>query len=330
MATDRQSIDETSQESAVVNSRRYKFMTNILVRAQDKETYIKFLKKVTKDALVPTNRLIYSGVFLIVMIGFSLYISFTDFDRILYVIFPCLLLSLASIQLAYYLLISSRKKSMLASIFTLLTMRITEFLRLKSSKYGELQSIGIKSFKKGYILFENGDYGVCYAIAGQLAKSTLPGVADQVQQIRFDYLVSRSHTSQEMTVTSIKRLNVSTQTDYYKRIYAAANSKTDTDRWRQYMSSLIKKNVEENIASKEISIYQYLILREDDISALKKSIALFELAASDGLYASIRRVTTAKEFLESVGVVSLISMKGAGKHVQKEEQERTKEKFKRN
>lgn len=325
-----QTVEEQVQDTSALNSRRYKFMTNILVRAQDKETYIKFLKKVTKDALVPTNRLIYSGIFLIVMVGFSLWMLFTDFDRLLYVLVPCILLSLSSIQLAYYLLISTRRKSMLASIFTLLSMRFSEYLRLKSAKYGELQTIGIKSFKKGFILFEDGDYGVCYATAGQLAKSTLPGVANQVQQIRFDYLVSRSNTSHEMTLTSIKKLNVSTQLDYYKRVYNVADGDSDTDAWRRYMSALIKNNVETNIAAKEISIYQYLIIRENDIAALKKSINLFELAASDGLYASVRRITTAKEFLEAVGVVSLISKKGAEKYVQKEEQNGAKEKFKRN
>lgn len=331
MSTETQTdLQESVQDSGVMNFRRYKFMTNILVRAQDKETYIKFLKKVTKDALVPTNRLIYSGVFLIVMIGFALWLMFSDFDRLPYVAIPAILMSLSSIQLAYYLLISSRKRSMLASIIMLLTMKTSEFLRRKSAKYNELQTIGIKSFKQGYILFEDGDYGVCYAIAGQLAKSTLPGVANQVQQIRFDYLVSRSHTSHEMTVTSIKKLNVSTQTNYYKQIFNVANGKTDTDAWRRYMSRMIKNEIEDKIASKEISIYQYLILREHEINDLMKAINLFELVASDGLYASIRRVDTAEEFLDSVGVVSLISMKGMERYVQKEEREKAKEKFKRN
>ena len=79
-----------------------------------------------------------------------------------------------------------------------------------------------------------------------------------------------------------------------------------------------------------ISIYQYLILREHEINDLMKAIDLFELAASDGLYANIRRVDTAEEFLESIGVVSLISIKGREKYVQKEKREKTKEKFKRN
>ena len=79
-----------------------------------------------------------------------------------------------------------------------------------------------------------------------------------------------------------------------------------------------------------ISIYQYLILREHEINDLMKAIDLFELAASDGLCANIRRVDTAEEFLESIGVVSLISIKGREKYVQKEKREKTKEKFKRN
>ena len=96
------------------------------------------------------------------------------------------------------------------------------------------------------------------------------------------------------------------------------------------MSRMIKNEIEDKIASKEISIYQYLILREHEINDLMKAINLFELAASDGLYASIRRVDTAEEFLDSIGVVSLISMKGTERYVQKEEREKAKEKFKRN
>lgn len=325
-----ENLNETLQESSSLNMRRYKFMTNILVRAQDRETYIKFLKKVTKDAMVPTNRLIYSGLFLIVVVGFSMWMMFSDFDRILYILIPCLLLSIASIQIAYYLLISSRRKSMLSSILTLLTMRLSEFLRQNSSKHGELQSLGIKNFKKGFILFEDGDLGVCYAISGQLGKSTLPEVANQVHQIKFDYLVSRSSTSHEMTVTSIKKLNVDAQIDYYKRIFNSANSSSDTDAWRKYMSRMMKTEVEDKIAKNEVSIYQYLILREVDIPALMKSIDLFELASSDGLYSNVRRVQTSKEFLESVGSLSLLSKKGIETYVRKEQEELSKEKFKRN
>lgn len=325
-----ENLNETLQESSSLNMRRYKFMTNILVRAQDRETYIKFLKKVTKDAMVPTNRLIYSGLFLIVVVGFSMWMMFSDFDRILYILIPCLLLSIASIQIAYYLLISSRRKSMLSSILTLLTMRLSEFLRQSSSKHGELQSLGIKNFKKGFILFEDGDLGVCYAISGQLGKSTLPEVANQVHQIKFDYLVSRSSTSHEMTVTSIKKLNVDAQIDYYKRIFNSANSSSDTDAWRKYMSRMMKTEVEDKIAKNEVSIYQYLILREVDIPALMKSIDLFELASSDGLYSNVRRVQTSKEFLESVGSLSLLSKKGIETYVRKEQEELSKEKFKRN
>ena len=50
-----QTVDESSQ-ALKSPARRYKFMTNVLVRAQDKETFIKLLKKVTKDAMVPTLR----------------------------------------------------------------------------------------------------------------------------------------------------------------------------------------------------------------------------------------------------------------------------------
>ena len=318
---------EQSATSAQASMRRYKFMTNILVRAQDKETYVKLLKKVTKDALVPTNRIIFSGAIVLATLVFTLWLTFSDIDRLLYVALPCILLVIGSIWISYYLMISSRKKSMLSSVMTLLLMRVSEKIRLGSTKYGELQTLGIKSFKKGYLLFEDGDYGVCYAFAGQLGKSTLPEVANQVHQIRFDYLVSRSDTSHETTFTSIKQLNVDKQVEYYKMIYDINSGDSIVNMWNRYMSKMIKEEVENKIAKNEVSIYQYLILREPNAKDLTKSMQLLDLAASDGMYASLRRVETAKELIDSVGAVSLISRKGSMSYVEKEE--RQKEKFER-
>lgn len=318
---------EQSATSAQASMRRYKFMTNILVRAQDKETYVKLLKKVTKDALVPTNRIIFSGAIVLATLVFTLWLTFSDIDRLLYVALPCILLVIGSIWLSYYLMISSRKKSMLSSVMTLLLMRMSEKIRLRSTKYGELQTLGIKSFKKGYLLFEDGDYGVCYAFAGQLGKSTLPEVANQVHQIRFDYLVSRSDTSHETTFTSIKQLNVDKQVEYYKMIYDINSGDSIINMWNRYMSKMIKEEVENKIAKNEVSIYQYLILREPNAKDLTKSMQLLDLAASDGMYASLRRVETAKELIDSIGAVSLISRKGSMSYVEKEE--RQKEKFER-
>lgn len=318
---------EQSATSAQASMRRYKFMTNILVRAQDKETYVKLLKKVTKDALVPTNRIIFSGAIVLATLVFTLWLTFSDIDRLLYVALPCILLVIGSIWISYYLMISSRKKSMLSSVMTLLLMKVSEKIRLGSTKYGELQTLGIKSFKKGYLLFEDGDYGVCYAFAGQLGKSTLPEVANQVHQIRFDYLVSRSDTSHETTFTSIKQLNVDKQVEYYKMIYDINSGNSIINMWNRYMSKMIKEEVENKIAKNEVSIYQYLILREPNAKDLTKSMQLLDLAASDGMYASLRRVETAKELIDSIGAVSLISRKGSMSYVEKEE--RQKEKFER-
>lgn len=318
---------EQSATSAQASMRRYKFMTNILVRAQDKETYVKLLKKVTKDALVPTNRIIFSGAIVLATLVFTLWLTFSDIDRLLYVALPCILLVIGSIWISYYLMISSRKKSMLSSVMTLLLMKVSEKIRLGSTKYGELQTLGIKSFKKGYLLFEDGDYGVCYAFAGQLGKSTLPEVANQVHQIRFDYLVSRSDTSHETTFTSIKQLNVDKQVEYYKMIYAINSGDSIVNMWNRYMSKMIKEEVENKIAKNEVSIYQYLILREPNAKDLTKSMQLLDLAASDGMYASLRKVETAKELIDSIGAVSLISRKGSMSYVEKEE--RQKEKFER-
>lgn len=318
---------EQSATSAQASMRRYKFMTNILVRAQDKETYVKLLKKVTKDALVPTNRIIFSGAIVLATLVFTLWLTFSDIDRLLYVALPCILLVIGSIWISYYLMISSRKKSMLSSVMTLLLMKVSEKIRLGSTKYGELQTLGIKSFKKGYLLFEDGDYGVCYAFAGQLGKSTLPEVANQVHQIRFDYLVSRSDTSHETTFTSIKQLNVDKQVEYYKMIYDINSGDSIVNMWNRYMSKMIKEEVENKIAKNEVSIYQYLILREPNAKDLTKSMRLLDLAASDGMYASLRKVETAKELIDSIGAVSLISRKGSMSYVEKEE--RQKEKFER-
>lgn len=320
---------ETSKVESQLNQRKFKFMTSILVRAQDKETYVKMLKKITKDALVPTNRIIYAGVIVLVATALMLWLILSDTDRIGYVIIPSLMLFGSSIWIAFYVTISSRKKSMFASVVSLLIMQISEKLRLSSTKYGELQTLGIKSFKKGFILFENGDYGACFAFMGQLGKSTLPEVANQVHQIRYDYLVARSETSHEMTITSIKKLNVDKQVDYYKRIHQNSQDKTLTDAWRRFMAKMMKDEVEEKIAKSEVSIYQYLIIAEPTAKDLMKSIRILDLASADGMYSSIRQITTAEELIESIGAVSLLSLKGEERYVQEEEQSKERERFER-
>lgn len=322
--------EQTVSSSSKNQLRRFKFMTNILVRAQDKEIYIKLLKKVTKDALAPTNRIIASGLVVLSTLVVALWLMFSDLDRFVYVAIPSAMLIIGSVWIAYYLTISSRKKSMLSSVMTLMLMRLSERIRLRSTRHGELSSLGIKSFKKGYILFDDGDYGVCYAFAGQLGKSTLPEVANLIHQIKHDYLVSRSDTSHEMTITSVKKLNVDKQIEYYKEIYNVNLGDDNVNVWNRYMSQMIKEEVEEKIAKNEVSIYQYLILREPDAKSLKKSQDILRLAVDNGMFASLRLIDSAKELIDSIGAVTLISRKGAEYYVQKEKEERSTEKFKRN
>lgn len=323
-----QTVDESSQ-ALKSPARRYKFMTNVLVRAQDKETYVKLLKKVTKDAMVPTLRIIVAGVMIIVSLIAAAWLISSDLDRAGFIAIPTLMFVLAIIWIAYYVTISSRKKSMLASAINLLMMHLTENLRMKSAKYGELRTLGIKSFKNGFILFEDGDYGACFAYAGQLGKATLPEVANQVQQIRFDYLVSRSDTSHEMTITSIKQLNVDAQVDYYKTVHNVNEGNSVVEAWCRYMAKMMKEEVEDKIAKNEVSIYQYLIIREKDAKDLTKSIDLLHFAAADGMYSSLRKIDTAEEFLTSVGAISMISRKGKSFYVKKDEEEQKQKRFKR-
>ena len=285
-----QTVDESSQ-ALKSPARRYKFMTNVLVRAQDKETFIKLLKKVTKDAMVPTLRIIVAGVMIIVSLIAGAWLISSDLDRAGFIAIPN--------------------------------------LRMKSAKYGELRTLGIKSFKNGFILFEDGDYGACFAYAGQLGKATLPEVANQVQQIRFDYLVSRSDTSHEMTITSIKQLNVDAQVDYYKTVHNVNEGNSVVEAWCRYMAKMMKEEVEDKIAKNEVSIYQYLIIREKDAKDLTKSIDLLYLAAADGMYSSLRKIDTAEELLTSVGAISMISRKGKSFYVKKDEEEQKQKRFKR-
>lgn len=323
-----QTVDESSQMQRSP-ARRYKFMTNVLVRAQDKETYVKLLKKVTKDAMVPTLRIIIAGVMIIIGLIFGVWLVVSDMDRAGFIFIPALMFIIGITWIAYYVTISSRKKSMLASTINLLMMRITESIRMKSVKYGELRTLGIKSFKNGYILFEDGDYGVCFAYSGQLGKATLPEVANQVQQIRFDYLVSRSDTSHEMTITSIKQLNVDAQVDYYKRVHNLNDGSSSVEAWCRHMSKMMKDEVEDKIAKSEVSIYQYLILREKDARDLEKSIDLLNLASADGMYSSLRKIETAEELITSIGALSMISRKGKAFYVKKDEEAQKEQRFKR-
>ena len=54
------------------------------------------------------------------------------------------------------------------------------------------------------------------------------------------------------------------------------------------------------------------------------------LAVDNGMLASLRLIDSARELVDSIGAITLISRKGAEYYVQKEKEERSTEKFKRN
>lgn len=307
-------------------------MTNIFIKPKDREMYVSMLKKVTIDAMIPFTRIIVAGVLALAVTVYGISAIFGNLERTPYIWAPTMLLLLSAYVIIYYFMISSRGQSMLLTIFTYAASQINEWSRIRSTNFGELESLGIKNIKHGYLAFDNGDVGVIYAIAGQLSKTTLPSVAEQIASSRLNYLIARSDTSQEMQITTVKKLDTTIQQNYIKDVFAKYKKEEPSlnDKCIQFMSAMFLDDFKENLSKSESSVYQYLIIREPDANDITKAKQTFERAVNDGMLSSARQIISGKEIVSVLGPLALLSKKGEQKIVRKiEKNEESTIKFKK-
>lgn len=295
-------------------------MTNIFTEAKHRTKYIKALEKITLDGQISYQRLIISLGLAVALVIIYIAVLIGDGQRIKYIFIPATLMLIALMILLANYMISSRNKSMLESTFTLITHKLAEKLRRKTKRSGDTGSLGIRDVRSGVLFFDNGDTGLVYQIEGHLSLSVLPAVAKAAADAKSRYLVSRYETVNELLVTSIKEVSAKSQLANLRQ-YALRDHQTPEGLWSQYMATMIYQYVDQNIANKEYTISQILILRDENIDSLKKSKQIFESAVANGLYASATLVVNKSEITELLAPLALLSKRGVQIHGKEETKE---------
>lgn len=298
------------------SQRTYKFMTNIITESKYRTRYIKSLEKVTMDANVTYQRLIVAMGVGVMIIAAVIYFTIGGGPRAKYTSVPIIFLGLSLLTLLVAYMLPARGLSMLQAVQQMMVGRANEKLRIASKKQGNLRDVGIEQVKDGIIYFSDGDIGVAYDVEGQLSLSVLPAVAEKTASVRSQYFVARNETSQETLIISVKEVDVSAQLanlDYYDSL---SKEKNLEDAWNRHMINLTREHITNNLARREYTLSQTLIIRDIDIEALNRSQETFAASVSNGLYSYARRISTAKELAERLGPLTLMSQKGIEKHGQ--------------
>lgn len=307
----------TQQNQYEPESRRFKFMANILQGPSQQTRYMKSLEKITMDAQVSYQRM-FVAIF-VIAVAFLLYVSkaLMAGPKTMYVIVWATLMFMGLMIFLVNYLLSARGKSMLVASFVLLATPFFESIRRKSKRKGDLKSIGIKRFKNGLIEFTNGRVGVIYEIDGPLSLSTLPAVADAVASERSRYLIARTPTSQEQMIVSIKEIDTRSQVRNLRKYYDYESGDAVRDAWTKYMADLTGEYIKKYI-NYEFTVSEHVIVHDVDMESLRKSVQKFEDAARAGVYAKIKRIMTRKDFVYALGSLAMLSKGGLIKHAKEE------------
>ena len=288
---------------------RYKFMTNLYTKSGDRTHYVSFLKKISPDPVIPYNKIVISmGAAAIIAVVFVASVMIGGSGRWFYVLPWSILFFISALVIIALFLLPSRGESMLTAALGMFMFRRVESIRRAVSSNGELSSLGVKSISKGGTLkFDDGDLGVVFKVEGQIGFSTLPAVADEVAAIRYRHMIARSDTGQETLITSVKRLNLDDQLDYYKEMYdSAAGDGSDLgDQWRAYMALLHYKFVGENYHNSHTTIEQFKIIRDIDNKSLMKSIETLNASCNAGMLSRVEQLDTRESVIKALSGMTL-------------------------
>ena len=279
-------MSESSSQSSSDKQYNIKFMTNIMVPPREQTRHVKILERLVPDPQLSYQSMLVAMLMVAGIAIFSVAVLVMSGGAMLYILPAVLIFLIAGLMLSFVYILPSRNGSMLIEVWRLLSFKLLERARRKSKSSLILKNIGIEEInEKGVIHFDDGDYGVMFLVSGKISMSTLPSVAELNASSRENHLVSRSATSQETLIMSIRKTDLSHQIDYYKSI-------EDQDRddqnslWRRFMAKLTRQYVEENIDGHDIAIMQYLIIRDITEQELEKSLRNFQTSVNAGYYAS--------------------------------------------
>lgn len=284
-----------------------KFMQSVLLDTKNRTRTVEQLEKITPDNKVSHARILISAVIFLVLtvVVVALFIQQRN-GRLLYTGVPIAVFYLSGIVLTVLYLVPSRNESMLASVMKLINFQVLENLRIKSSVDGAIRTFGIsKIYRDGLIKFDNGDLGYLYTIEGHLGLSTLPSVADEVARRRQEYFIGRSPTSSELLITSITKLRLDSQLEYYQDIMRKNKTGDIQSTWRSVMAKLDDSYSRKHIHNNNTTIRQYLIIREIDKTQLLRAATQLENAAYSGMLSYVGQITRSAEVRSILGRIVL-------------------------
>lgn len=288
--------------------RQYSLKTaNIIQETRHRTTYFPILKSITMDGQISITRMLVSFGVLVGVGGPILMYLFGDGKRIPYILLPSIGLVISLIIVLINYVISSRDYSMLYSSYYMIMSWWSDV----KTQSRTLKRFGIKKIHPdGYIEFRNGDFGEMYFIEGQMSRSMLPAIAERSASIRSQYLVSRSATSQEILITSIKNIDAENQLNSLAETYESISGESKSDAWRRYMIKMQHTFIQSNVMNAESKISQILILREVSKEHLQKSTIQFQNSVSNGMLKLAVQIKDPKKIIKSLAPLMLTSKKG--------------------
>lgn len=310
MSDDQLNKNSSSDAASAVDAPGYKLtMANILSGARHHTRYVKALEKITVDASISYERIVFGlGVGVAVLVIFALMMTKGpgDFTHTKVWFIP-FFVSLLILVILYVL--PSRNRSLLRSTFDLLRFQLYERSRRKLLRNSSITSVGIKKCDEdGLIHFDNGDVGYLYNVEGQVSRSILPAVAKAQIQLRHQYLIQRPATLQEKLMTSVKQVDVRSKKRYLRDLYLKTkDSDAPEKEWILHYTSMLHGVIVNNIESDETQLFQALMLRDESELTLEKSVRIFEDAASQGMYARAQRITNDADIARYLHSITMLS-----------------------
>lgn len=284
-----------------------KFMQSVLLDPKNRTRTIDQLERFTPDTKVSYARIMISvAAFLLLTVAVVFVLTRQSGGRLTYTGLPILIFYVSGALLVFLYLIPSRNESMLSSVAKLINFQLLERIRMKSTVDGAVRSFGIrKIYRDGLIKFDNDDVGYLFAVEGHLGLSTLPSVAKDVARRRQEHLVGRSATSSELLITSITKLRMDSQFEYYQKIARANATGGIQNRWRAVMAQLDESYARKHIHNNNTTIRQYMIIREIDKTQLLRAASQLEGSAFSGMLSHVSRIMTSSEVRSILGPIVL-------------------------
>ena len=293
-------------EAAELQSKQFKFMANALHGPQHQTENVDWLKKFTPDTQISYNR------FLIAMVT-ACGVGVVALSQLMsikgaYIGIWVLTILFSLLTLIFIFILPARGRSMLEVALTTLIAWWQGKNAIKVGRKSNLKTVGIYAFdnKTGVATMMDRDYAVFFDVEGSLSLSTLPNVADLVATYTAQYNVARSASSQQESIISITRVDVETYLKNMQKIYEQANTDSYRDIWTQYMSQLQMQYVDEQI-SQEYTVRQVIMIRDEDLMSLKRTLENFEQSVNMGMFASVQRIKTDKELVKLLAPLTALA-----------------------